>query len=148
MRRSVHELYPPRLKIRWAPDRELHFLIYTKQSRVEQERGSRASKLNSTQLDSGFLDTSLDRYIMGGVLEVLLSLSLLQAVSLILAILTVVCFLSVYFSAIRYPTNLPRYGEEVGATSFSWRTRKAYYVDCKNMFKDAYEKVLLQSSPL
>ena len=71
----------------------------------------------------------------------LFSLSLLQGVILITLILVAACFLSVYFSGIRYPANLPRYGEKEGATSFHWRTRKAYYVDCKSLYKDVYEKV-------
>jgi hypothetical protein len=78
---------------------------------------------------------------MGGILEQLLALSTIQAIALVTLIFTVACILSVYFSGIRYPANLPRYGEKDGVTSFSLKTRKAYYTDCKNVYKEAYEKV-------
>jgi hypothetical protein len=78
---------------------------------------------------------------MGGLLEQLLSLSILQSLALIILVITVVCVLNVYISGIRYPSNLPRFGEKEGATSFSWRTRKAWYTDCRNMFREAYENV-------
>jgi hypothetical protein len=42
---------------------------------------------------------------------------------------------------VRYPPNLPRVGEKPGAQSFSWRTRMAYYRDCKALIFEAYEKV-------
>ena len=78
---------------------------------------------------------------MGGILDQLLSLGNLKSISLVTLLVTIVGISFVYFTRIRYPANLPRYGENEGATSFRLKTRMKYYTDCKNMFKDVYEKV-------
>jgi hypothetical protein len=78
---------------------------------------------------------------MGGILDQLLGLGNLKSIALATLLVTIVGISFVYFTRIRYPANLPRYGEKEGATSFRLKTRMAYYTDCKNMFKDIYEKV-------
>jgi hypothetical protein len=46
-----------------------------------------------------------------------------------------------FLVAVRYPANLPRVREKPGATGFSLRTRLDYYLDCKSLIFEAYEKV-------
>ena len=43
--------------------------------------------------------------------------------------------------SVHFPASLPRVREKPGARAFSWRTRLDYYVDCKSLFFEAYEKV-------
>ena len=51
------------------------------------------------------------------------------------------------FFSIRYPPNLPRIREN-GKTRFSLGTRWAYYTDCANLFREAYDTVSIQRVPL
>lgn len=83
---------------------------------------------------------------MGEIPGFLHALSTFQTVVLAALVFTIVVILSVYFTSIQYPANLPRFGEKDGATSFRLKTRKTYYTDCKNMFKEAYEKVCFHPS--
>ncbi|MCJ1396113.1 hypothetical protein MMC18_009002 [Xylographa bjoerkii] len=55
----------------------------------------------------------------------------------VLLFLAALYFSSRFFS-IRYPPNLPRVREN-GKTRFSLRTRLAYYTDCANLFREAYD---------
>lgn len=84
---------------------------------------------------------------MGVILDQLLSLGHLKTFGLATFLLAFVGISYVYFTRIKYPTNLPRYGEKEGATSFRVKTRIAYYTDCRNMFKDVYEKVCVFAFP-
>ena len=42
---------------------------------------------------------------------------------------------------LNYPDNLPRVGEPPGKTSFSLKTRLAYYNDSERVFHEAYHTV-------
>lgn len=44
-------------------------------------------------------------------------------------------------SRLRYPADLPRIREPKGRTTFSLRTRLAYYTDAEALFRDAYLNV-------
>lgn len=95
------------------------------------------------KLCSSTCQVVLDIFTMGGNLNQLFALSTLQTTAVISILFILLVVLSVYFTTIKYPAHLPRYGEKEGATSFSLKTRKTYYTNCKNMFKEAYEKVCL-----
>lgn len=43
--------------------------------------------------------------------------------------------------SVPYPPGMPLVREPEGATRFSIRTRLAYYIDCKQLFHDAYNNV-------
>ncbi|KAK8059265.1 hypothetical protein PG996_009195 [Apiospora saccharicola] len=47
--------------------------------------------------------------------------------------------LTIQFTSIRYPANLPLVGEPPGKRHFSWRTRWRYMTDCKGLYLEAYE---------
>lgn len=61
-----------------------------------------------------------------------------------LAISAITAFLAAsllsVFSGIYLPPNLPRIREPKGKTSFSLRTRLAYYNDAKALFQELYDK--------
>jgi hypothetical protein len=74
---------------------------------------------------------------MAGIFESLT----LQTVALAALLVALVGISALYISSIRYPANIPRLRENEGVTRFRLKTRMAYYTDCKNMFREAYEKV-------
>lgn len=47
---------------------------------------------------------------------------------------------SLFFS-VPYPQGVPLIREPPGKRSFSWKTRLAYFTDCKSVFREAYEIV-------
>lgn len=47
----------------------------------------------------------------------------------------------VYFTRLRYPSNLPRVFEKDGATSFRLKTRLMYFLEAQKLQREAYEKV-------
>lgn len=46
-----------------------------------------------------------------------------------------------YILGVPYPPEIPLVREPVGARRFSIRTRLAFYTDCQNLFRDAYDNV-------
>jgi hypothetical protein len=46
-----------------------------------------------------------------------------------------------------FPPNLERVREKAGSQRFRWKTRKAYYFDCAELFKEAHDNVSLLSPP-
>lgn len=79
--------------------------------------------------------------IMANVVEVLSSLTTgqLTTVIAVLILLSVITIRQKYH--IKYPCNLPRAGEPPGKTTFSLKTRLAYYNDAEQLFKEAYNTV-------
>ena len=71
----------------------------------------------------------------------ILALGTAQTLTSIALLVTIVRLTVLYLFTIRYPANLPRVREDEKAMRFSIKTRLAYYTDCKNLFKEAYEKV-------
>jgi hypothetical protein len=47
---------------------------------------------------------------------------------------------SLFFS-VPYPKGVPLIREPPGKTSFSWKTRLAYFTDCQSVFREAYQNV-------
>jgi hypothetical protein len=43
--------------------------------------------------------------------------------------------------SVEFPANLQRVREKAGSRRFRWRTRKAYYLDCAELFKEAHDTV-------
>lgn len=78
---------------------------------------------------------------MATILSQILALGVVQTVALATCLLVLVGLAVLYYSTIRYPANLPRLREHEGATRFSLKTRIAYYTECKNMYREAYDKV-------
>ncbi|MCJ1437464.1 hypothetical protein MMC27_006851 [Xylographa pallens] len=66
--------------------------------------------------------------------------SALQNAFVDVLLLLVALYFSNRFYSIRYPPNLPRIREN-GKTRFSLRTRLAYYTDCANLYREAYDTV-------
>ncbi|MCJ1420845.1 hypothetical protein MMC32_007204 [Xylographa parallela] len=64
--------------------------------------------------------------------------SALQNVLVNILLLLLALYFSNRFYSIRYPPNLPRIREN-GKLRFSLRTRLAYYTDCANLFREAYD---------
>ncbi|KAL6416301.1 cytochrome P450 [Ilyonectria robusta] len=46
-----------------------------------------------------------------------------------------------YILGVPYPPVVSLVREPAGARRFSIRTRLAYYTDCQNLFRDAYDNV-------
>lgn len=69
------------------------------------------------------------------------ALSILQIITLLILLAVTVGITIRQIFTICYPANLPRVREEDKATRFSLKTRLAYYTDCKNIFREAYERV-------
>jgi hypothetical protein len=40
-----------------------------------------------------------------------------------------------------FPANLERVREKAGSGRFRWKTRRAYYFDCAELFKEAHDNV-------
>jgi hypothetical protein len=78
---------------------------------------------------------------MAPIKDRILGLGAFQTIALPLLIVFTVWAAILYFTRIRYPSNLPRIREKNGATGFSLKTRLAYYTDCQILYKEAYEKV-------
>lgn len=74
---------------------------------------------------------------MTNLFNFLLSLDTWQLTSLTATIILPIIFTIHQSNTVHYPKNLPRVREN-GGTRFSLKTRLAYYVDCKNMFEEAY----------
>ena len=71
--------------------------------------------------------------------------SALQNVLVNILLLLLALYFSNRFYSIRYPPNLPRIREN-GKLRFSLRTRLAYYTDCANLFREAYDTVSIYMS--
>jgi hypothetical protein len=80
---------------------------------------------------------------MAPIMDRILGFGIFQTIALPLLIVFTVWAAILYFTRIRYPSNLPRIREKEGATGFSLKTRLAYYNDCQNLYNEAYEKVSL-----
>jgi hypothetical protein len=78
---------------------------------------------------------------MAPIMDRILGLGTFQTIALPLLIVFIVWAAILWFTRIRYPSNLPRIREKEGATGFSLETRLAYYTDCQNLYNEAYEKV-------
>jgi predicted CDP-diglyceride synthetase/phosphatidate cytidylyltransferase len=72
-------------------------------------------------------------------------LSAFQVITLSALIVFIAISIFLIFFSIRYPRNLPLVREKIGKTRFSLKTRLAYYTDCGNLYRDAYENVRLLS---
>ncbi|CAN8106458.1 unnamed protein product [Discula destructiva] len=68
-------------------------------------------------------------------------------IAIVISSLVFLALYQVYFT-IRYPHNLPLFGEPPGARHFSLRTRWRYYVDCAAMYKEAHEQYTKQDQPV
>ncbi|MCJ1402135.1 hypothetical protein MMC11_005354 [Xylographa trunciseda] len=64
--------------------------------------------------------------------------SVFQNVVVDVVLLVAALYFSSRFFTLHYPPNLPRVREN-GKTRFSLRTRWAYYTDCANLFREAYD---------
>ncbi|KAJ3538649.1 hypothetical protein NM208_g5815 [Fusarium decemcellulare] len=53
-----------------------------------------------------------------------------------------------FIFGIPYPPKIPLVREPVGARRFSIRTRLAFYIDCQNLFRDAYDNYLKKGKPV
>jgi hypothetical protein len=78
---------------------------------------------------------------MAPIIDRILGFGIFQTITLPLFIVFTAWATILYFTRIRYPSNLPRIREKEGATGFSLKTRLAYYTDCQNLYSEAYEKV-------
>ncbi|MCJ1379500.1 hypothetical protein MMC17_002601 [Xylographa soralifera] len=64
--------------------------------------------------------------------------SVFQNVGVDVLLLLVALYFSDWFFSTHYPPNLPRIREN-GKKRFSLRTRLAYYTDCANLYREAYD---------
>ncbi len=78
---------------------------------------------------------------MASLLKHLLVLGTFQFVALSGILVIVVGVLILYITTLCYPANMPRIYEDEKATRFRLKTRLNYYVNCKEMFRETYEKV-------
>jgi hypothetical protein len=83
---------------------------------------------------------------MANLLNYLLSLDAWQLTALLSVVSLFAIFIIRQNNTVHYPDNLPRIREN-GRTSFSLKTRLAYYIDCQNLFKEVYNTVRLHSPP-
>lgn len=83
---------------------------------------------------------------MANSLNYLLSLDAWQLTALLSVISLLAIFIIRQKNTVHYPDNLPRIREN-GRTSFSLKTRFAYYIDCQNLFKEVYNTVRLHFIP-
>lgn len=83
---------------------------------------------------------------MRSSLNFLLGLDTLPAVILLAVVFIIIGFVIRQRNTINYPSNLPRVRED-GRTSFSLKTRLAYYNDCQALFLETYDTVRLLSIP-
>jgi hypothetical protein len=79
---------------------------------------------------------------LGGPLRALCALPwpLIVAVGII-APIAVVVLAERYITGVPNPPTIPLVCEPEGARRFSLRTRLAYYIDCKPLYEEAWDKV-------
>lgn len=61
--------------------------------------------------------------------------------ALALSVLFVVLYAANSYLTVRYPKGVTLIREPPGAKRFSWRTRLAYYTDCRTLYREAYNEV-------
>ena len=118
----------------------INFGVCICSSRTGCLRPQRDSSLHWTQspsLNHFYLTTP----IMAILSESFLSIGTTQNFVAVAILLVTARLTQLYFTTLRYPSNLPRVYEDPKATSFRWKTRLTYFTDCQNMFREAYEKV-------
>ncbi|KAH7006901.1 cytochrome P450 [Ilyonectria destructans] len=70
-------------------------------------------------------------------------------ISLVVSGCTIILYLIEYYVlGVPYPPGIPLVREKAGARRFSIRTRLAYYNDCQNLFRDAYDNYLKKGQPV
>jgi hypothetical protein len=71
------------------------------------------------------------------------SLSFYSATSFLFIILSAIIIVVLYaqLSTWQYPVEIARVREPAGKRTFSLRTRLAYYTGCRELFREAFEKV-------
>ena len=78
---------------------------------------------------------------MAGFTSTLLALGTFQLIALFTFVGTFAILAITYLTRTRYPDYIPRVREPENATRFSLKTRLAYYTECEQLYKEAYEQV-------
>jgi hypothetical protein len=63
----------------------------------------------------------------------------------LVVILVLACVSERYIFKVQSPPGVALVRERPGARHFSWRTRLAYYMDCKSLYREAFDNVSKES---